>query len=74
MARDDSQGSSLRAAESDSLALTIAAHLPGSPERSRLPAIVRWSREGAFGVQFVSLGARDTRLIAELLAKAGRTA
>jgi hypothetical protein len=55
-------------------ALTIAVHLPESAQPSRLPAIVRWTWDGAFGVQFGLLGARDTRLIAELLAKAGRTA
>jgi type IV pilus assembly protein PilZ len=53
--------------------LVIVARLPNSPEPSRLPATVRWALADRFGVQFGLLGARDTRLIAELMAKAVRT-
>jgi hypothetical protein len=50
-------------------ALTVAVRLPGSPRPSHLPAIVRWTGAGSFGVQFGLLGARDTHLIVELMAK-----
>ena len=53
--------------------LTIVTHLPGCSERSRLPATVRWTERGAFGVQFGLIGARDTYRIADLMSKAMRT-
>lgn len=53
--------------------LVVAMRLPGSPDLSRLPAMVRWVGDGAFGVQFGLLGARDTRHIAELMARALRS-
>lgn len=54
-------------------ALVVAMRLPGSPDLSRLPAIVRWVGKGSFGVQFGLVGARDTRIIAELMARALRS-
>ena len=53
--------------------LTIVTQLPGCSERSRLPATVRWTQSGAFGVQFGLLGARDTYRIADLMSKAMRS-
>ena len=51
-------------------ALTIVLRLPGSKKDVRLPAIVRWTKEDGFGVQFGLLGAFETHLISELM-KAG---
>jgi hypothetical protein len=53
--------------------LCVIVRLPGSPDLSRLPAIVRWTKAGSFGVQFRSLGARDTKRITELLAASIRS-
>jgi type IV pilus assembly protein PilZ len=50
--------------------LVLSLRLPGSRDLSRLPAIVRWTKPNAFGVQFGPLGARDTKAIAELMAEA----
>jgi type IV pilus assembly protein PilZ len=36
---------------------------------SALPGIVRWVKDGAMGVQFGLLGARETYALSELLAK-----
>jgi hypothetical protein len=47
--------------------LTIVAHMPGEQEAWRLPATVRWTAPGSFGVQFGPLGARDTYRIADLM-------
>lgn len=47
--------------------LTIVARLPGASSESRLPAVVRWSKPGGFGVQFGLLGARETHTITNLL-------
>jgi hypothetical protein len=52
--------------------LVIVAQLPSAPEASRLPATVRWTEGESFGVQFGLLGARDTRIIAELMARGMR--
>ena len=49
--------------------MTIVAQLPGSSEVSRLPATVRWTGSSLFGVQFGLLGAHDTRIIAEMMAR-----
>lgn len=45
--------------------------LPGSDEIFMLPGVVRWARAGRIGVQFGSLGARETHLITEISRKAG---
>ena len=49
--------------------LIIVAHMPGEPEAWRLPATVRWTAPGSFGVQFGSLDARDTYRIADLMSR-----
>ena len=47
--------------------VVIVARLPGMKADSRLPAVVRWTTELGFGVQFGALGARDTFAISSLL-------
>ena len=47
--------------------ITIVIRLPGASSESRLPAVVRWSKPGGFGVQFGLLGARETHAITTLL-------
>lgn len=49
----------------------LVLQLPGLHEPSRLPAIVRWSNDSGFGVQFLQLGARETHALASLVASAG---
>jgi type IV pilus assembly protein PilZ len=46
--------------------LTIVGSLPGAPN-VRLPAIVRWSKPGGFGVQFGLIGARETHALSVLV-------
>jgi len=53
--------------------LTITVRLPGAPDLSRLPALVRWSKSREFGVQFGHLDAGECRRIAELMAEAFRS-
>ena len=52
--------------------MVIVVQLPSAHEASRLPATVRWTVGESFGVQFGLLGARDTRVIAELMAQGMR--
>ena len=47
--------------------VTIVGRFPGMKAELRLPAIVRWAKPTGFGVQFGSLGARETHAISELL-------
>ena len=47
--------------------LTIVGRLPGAKKDVRLPAVVRWTKPGGFGVQFGLLGALETHLISELM-------
>ena len=47
--------------------ITIVGRFPGVKAELRLPAIVRWAKPTGFGVQFGSLGARETHAISELL-------
>lgn len=47
--------------------VTIVGRFPGAKAELRLPAIVRWTKPHGFGVQFGSLGARETHAISELL-------
>jgi type IV pilus assembly protein PilZ len=47
--------------------LKIRCRLPGAREDYTLPAVVRWTREGGFGVQFGLLGARETHALTELM-------
>jgi hypothetical protein len=53
--------------------LTIVACMPGEPDAWRLPATVRWTARGSFGVQFGSLGARDAHRIADLMSRSVRS-
>jgi len=46
--------------------VTIVGDLPDAPG-ARLPAIVRWSKPGGFGIQFGLLGARETRALNTLV-------
>ena len=46
-----------------SLQLTIS----GARTAMNLPAVVRWTDPGGFGVQFGLLGARDTHAISQLI-------
>jgi hypothetical protein len=47
--------------------LTLVGRLPGAKKDVRLPAVVRWTKPGGFGVQFGLLGALETHLISELM-------
>ena len=47
--------------------VTIVGHFTGTKGDLRLPAIVRWAKPDGFGVQFGSLGARETHAISQLL-------
>lgn len=47
--------------------LSIVGRLPGTKGELKLPAIVRWAKPHGFGVQFGSLGARETHAISQLL-------
>jgi len=46
--------------------IAIVGDLPGAPG-VRLPAIVRWSKPGGFGVQFGLIGARETHALSALV-------
>lgn len=46
--------------------VTIVGDLPGAAG-ARLPAVVRWSKPGGFGVQFGLLGARETHALNTLV-------
>lgn len=47
--------------------LSITIRLPGAKQDFVLPAVVRWTKPGGFGVQFGLLGARETHAISELM-------
>jgi hypothetical protein len=47
--------------------VTIVCRVPGTKAELRLPGIVRWAKPTGFGVQFGSLGARETHAISQLL-------
>lgn len=47
--------------------LTLVGRLPGAKKDVRLPAVVRWTKDDGFGVQFGLLGALETHLISELM-------
>jgi type IV pilus assembly protein PilZ len=49
--------------------VTIYVTLADARSPSALPGIVRWVKEGAMGIQFGLLGARETYAITEMLAK-----
>ncbi|HEY3665941.1 MAG TPA: PilZ domain-containing protein [Polyangiaceae bacterium] len=44
-------------------AVVIVARLPHTKTDLRLPGVVRWAKPNGFGVQFTSLGARETHAI-----------
>jgi type IV pilus assembly protein PilZ len=46
--------------------ITVVCRLPGLDREARLPAVVRWTKGGGFGVQFGLLGARETHAITKL--------
>ncbi len=46
--------------------VTVRFTLPTAPTQLTLPAVVRWSGIGGMGVQFGSLGVRETHHITEL--------
>ncbi len=47
--------------------IIIVGRFPGAKAELRLPGIVRWAKPMGFGVQFGSLGARETHAISQLL-------
>lgn len=47
--------------------VTMVGLLPGAKKEVRLPAVVRWTKPGGFGVQFGLLGALETHVISELM-------
>jgi len=47
--------------------LSIVGRLPGAKKDVTLPAVVRWTKPGGFGVQFGLLGALETHLLSELM-------
>jgi len=47
--------------------VTIVARLAGTKAEIRLPGVVRWAKPDGFGIQFGSLGARETHAISQLL-------
>jgi type IV pilus assembly protein PilZ len=51
--------------------IAIIFDLPGV-RSARLPAVVRWSKPGGFGVQFGLLGARETHALSTLIQAAKR--
>jgi type IV pilus assembly protein PilZ len=69
-AKDVSLGGMFVEAEDTSPAfgtpITIVCELPGLGREARLPAVVRWTKAGGFGVQFGLLGARETHAITKL--------
>lgn len=49
--------------------ITIHIQLHGIEDTRALPGTVRWVKDGAMGVQFGLLGARDTYAITEMLVR-----
>ena len=47
--------------------VSIVGRFPGAKADLRLPGVVRWAKPMGFGVQFASMGARETYAISELL-------
>ena len=48
-------------------AVVIVGRLPGTTTDLRLPGIVRWMKPDGFGVQFSSIGSRETHAILTIL-------
>lgn len=47
--------------------LVLRVQLPKTKDISEMPAVVRWEKDGAVGVQFTSLRALDTWALNQLL-------
>jgi hypothetical protein len=47
--------------------LIVRVELPALKERTELAAVVRWDRDGAIGVQFTGLRAKDTWALNQLM-------
>jgi PilZ domain len=47
--------------------ISIVGRFPGAKADLRLAGLVRWTKKNGFGIQFGSLGARETHAISELL-------
>jgi type IV pilus assembly protein PilZ len=47
----------------------VTVHVRVSGELLALPGVVRWTRDGGIGVQFGLLGARETHVITEAIAR-----
>jgi len=47
--------------------ISIVGRFAGTKADLRLPGVVRWAKPDGFGVQFGSLGARETHAISQLL-------
>lgn len=47
--------------------VTIVGRFAGTKADIRLPGVVRWAKPDGFGVQFGSLGARETHAISQLM-------
>ncbi|MFO7179839.1 MAG: PilZ domain-containing protein [Pseudomonadota bacterium] len=47
--------------------LWIRIRLPTAKREIALPAVVRWTKAGGFGVQFGLLGARETHALSEFM-------
>ena len=52
--------------------IELAMTLPGLRQQSLVPAVVRWSSDVGFGVQFQELGARETHAISGLVSASKR--
>jgi type IV pilus assembly protein PilZ len=52
--------------------ITIVGRFPGAKADLRLAGVVRWAKPNGFGIQFGSLGARETHAISELLKREPR--
>lgn len=51
-------------------AIVVRIQLPAARGPLNLPGVVRWSHEGAMGIQFGLLGARETYAITQMMAAA----
>jgi hypothetical protein len=49
--------------------VTVVVRLPGEPQQSRLEGTVRWTKSRTFGIQFETLGVKDTCAMANLLGR-----
>lgn len=47
--------------------IDIVAQLPGLDGPVKIPAVVRWAKDGGVGVQFLQLGARVTHALSQIV-------